>query len=353
MKLIDRHILKNFLAPFIYILVSLLGLFLVYDVSSKTARFLKHDVSLVRILRFYSLYIPQLVTLGLPMVILLAIVLGMGRMSKNNEITAMRACGVSVLRISSPLFIVALLLAVFSFFMFDRVVTQTYGEAKRFEDELKGKKTVKETIEMGYLLTDDMGSRLRFAKYLPKRKLFQDIEWQKESENPRARVTVTAFEAEWKEDSWWAFHVNVVAPDGTYSPFYRKMRMYEWDFRPEEVTEEKFPEEMSLKELVRNARRFQFSPETVRTLEVQIHRRLALPVLNLLVVAVALPFGLTGGKRGGSVAVGVGVSMLLCLAYYGVSVLISLLRPLPPWIAVWLPNLLFGAGGTIATLRID
>ena len=99
------------MVPFIYILVSLLGLFLVYDVSSKTARFVKNDVPFLTILRFYSLYIPQLIALGLPMIILLATVLGVGRLNKDNEITAMRACGVSVLRIALPLFVAGLLLA--------------------------------------------------------------------------------------------------------------------------------------------------------------------------------------------------------------------------------------------------
>lgn len=353
MRLIDKHILKNLFVPFAYILVSILGLFLVYDISSKIARFLKHSVPLLTVLNFYSLYVPQLIALGLPMVTLLAVVIGVGRMSRNNEITAMRACGVSVLRIACPLFAAGLLLAAISFLIFEKVVTRTFGETRRFEEALKGRKIVQEAIEWGYFPTDDKGSRLQFIRFLPKQKKFLDISWQRKTENPRGKITVMALEARWIEGSWWAFGAIVEYPDGTYSPNYPKMKMYEWDFRPEEVTGERFEEEMSLAELQKNIRKYRASPQKVRELQIQLHRRVAFPLLNLLVIAVALPFGLKGGKRGGSVALGVGISMLLCLAYYGLTVLALLIERFPPWLAVWLPNILFGAGGAIATQRID
>ncbi|NQT81414.1 YjgP/YjgQ family permease [bacterium] len=352
MKLIDRHILKNFLAPFIYILASLLGLFLVYDVSSKTARFLKHDVPFLAILRFYSLYIPQLIALGLPMVILLAIVLGVGKMSKNNEITAMRACGVSVLRIACPLFIAGLLLAGFGFLMFEKVVTKTYGETKRFDDAVKGRNIGKDIIHRGDFLTDESGSLLLFEIYQRDLKAFSNITWKKESDNPRAKITIKADMAVWIEDSWWASGVKVVYPDDRYR-FIPKMKMYDWDFRPDDVTGEMLPEQRTLAQLSKRIKRYRATSGNVRGDIIQFHRRMALPLLNLIVVAVALPFALRGGRRGGSVAIGVGISMLLCLGYYGFSVLLSLLHSMPPWAAVWLPDALFGLGGLTATLRID
>ena len=354
MRLLDRHILKNFLVPLVYILLSLLGLFLVYDVSTKTARFLKHHVPFLDILRFYSLYIPQLIALGLPMVILLATVLGAGKMSKNNEITAMRACGVSVLRIARPLFVAGLLLAGFGFLVFETAVTRTFGEARRFEAALKGRKLVQDVIPEGDFLTDDSGSLVHFSVYELAKQRFELATWRKHTDNPKGEVLVRADRVVWMGDAWWAFgKVIVKHPDGTYSPPVPKMKMYEWDFRPEEVTGEKFAEEMSLGELRKNVRRFRISPDKVREFQIQIHRRVALPLLNLLVVVVGLPFALRGGRHGGNVGIGVGICMLLCLGYYALSVLLTLPVSMPPWLAVWLPNVLFGFGGFTATLRID
>ncbi len=354
MKLIDRHILKHFLVPFAFILISLLGLFLVYDISSKIARFLEHKVSLLTILKFYSLYIPQLIAFGLPMVILMAIVLGIGKLSSNNEITAMRASGVSVLRIALPLFGMGLLLAGLGFVVFEKIVTRTYGETERFEQTLKGEKLIEDVIPEGDFLTDESGSLLHFGVYRPRYARFEGVSWKKQISTPGEELVIRADRAVWMEDAWWAFgHIKIVHPDGTHSPSYRKMKMYWWNFRPEEVTAEKFAEEMTLAELRKNIRKFRVSPENVRELEIQLHRRMALPLLNLLVVGVALPFALRGGRHGGSVSIGVGICMLLCLAYYGLSVLLTLVRSLPPWISIWSPNVLFGLGGAAATLRID
>jgi lipopolysaccharide export system permease protein len=354
MKLIDRHILKNFLLPFVFILVSLLGLFLVYDLSSKIARFLEHHVSVLTILSFYALYMPQLIALGLPMVILMAIVLGIGKMTSNSEITAMRACGVSVRRIARPLLATGLLLAGLGFVVFEKVVTKTYGVTERFEQTLKGRTPVEDIIPEGDFLTDESGSLLHFGVYRPKYQRFEGVSWKKEIENPGGEILIRADRAVWMEDEWWAFgRVKIIYPDGTHSPSYRKMPLYEWRFRPKEVTAEKFPEEMTMAELRKNIRKFRISPGKVRELQIQLHRRVALPILNLLVVAVALPFALRGGRHGGSVAIGVGICMLLCLGYYGLSVLLSLIRSLPPSVSVWSPNLLFGLGGLIATFRLD
>jgi lipopolysaccharide export LptBFGC system permease protein LptF len=183
------------------------------------------------------------------------------------------------------------------------------------------------------------------------------VSWKEKTDNPEGGIIIRAWRAIWMDDAWWAFGgltgIRIIYPDGTQSPPYRKRKMYEWQFRPEEVTAEKFPEEMTIPELRKNIRKFRVSPEKVKELRIQLHRRMALPLLNLLVVGVALPFALRGGRHGGSVAIGVGICMLLCLAYYGLSVLLSLVQPLPPWVAVWSPNLLFGCGGAIATLRID
>jgi lipopolysaccharide export system permease protein len=352
MKLIDRHILKNFLVPFAYILISLLGLFLTYDISTKTARFLRQHVPFLRILKFYSLYIPQLIAFGLPMVILLATVLGIGRMSKNNEITAMRACGVSVLRVACPLFLVGLLLAAVGFFLLEKVVTRTFGETRRFEQELKGRTTPVAVTEAGHVVTGDEGAVLTYRAYDPSRRQLEGLSWEEETHNPKGKAVLTADMAVWIEDAWWAASVTIEFPDGTYT-WHKKMKMYDWDFRPEEITGKKFAEEMTLVELRKGVHKYKTAPQKVRELQIQVHRRVALPLLNLVVIAVALPFALKGGKRGGSVAIGVGISMLLCLAYYGLTVFLSLVSAVPPWLGVWFPNILFGTGGGIATFRID
>ena len=90
-----------------------------------------------------------------------------------------------------------------------------------------------------------------------------------------------------------------------------------------------------------------------RLLETQLHRRLAAPWTCVVVVLIAIPFGAASGRR--NVFVGVASSIFICFAYY---VLQEFGAPLgakgfvPPAVAAWLPNALFGLLGTVLTVRV-
>jgi len=88
-------------------------------------------------------------------------------------------------------------------------------------------------------------------------------------------------------------------------------------------------------------------------LDTKLHARLAAPWTCLVVVLIALPFGAASGRR--NVFVGVASSLLICFTYF---VLLQLALALgsrgsvPPWLAAWAPNLLFGATGILLTWRV-
>jgi lipopolysaccharide export LptBFGC system permease protein LptF len=82
------------------------------------------------------------------------------------------------------------------------------------------------------------------------------------------------------------------------------------------------------------------------------HSRLAAPWTCVVVVLISLPFGAASGRR--NVFVGVASSVFICFAYYVVSELSLAFggrASVPPWLAAWLPNLLFGLAGIVMTQR--
>jgi lipopolysaccharide export system permease protein len=90
-----------------------------------------------------------------------------------------------------------------------------------------------------------------------------------------------------------------------------------------------------------------------KELYTKLYGRLAAPWTCLVAVLIAIPFGAGGGRR--NVFVGVASSIVICMLYY-------FLRPLcltfgsagymPPWLAAWLPNLVFGTAGLWMTGRV-
>lgn len=113
-KTIDRYILREVLAP--------LGLgLLLLTFALVTGRLLKlidlmvnHGVSPTEVLKLIGFIVPSFLELTFPMALLLGTLLGFGRMSSDQELTAARASGISLYRLSMPVLVLALAVYAFS-----------------------------------------------------------------------------------------------------------------------------------------------------------------------------------------------------------------------------------------------
>ena len=101
--------------------------FVVFDFSSRLDDFIEHKMTPGEVLNFYFLYVPQMVVVVTPISLLLSIFYSLGRLCRNREILALRASGLSLMRIGQPLFIVGVVCAVTVFFINEHFVTQNRG----------------------------------------------------------------------------------------------------------------------------------------------------------------------------------------------------------------------------------
>jgi lipopolysaccharide export system permease protein len=84
----------------------------------------------------------------------------------------------------------------------------------------------------------------------------------------------------------------------------------------------------------------------------KFHGRLAAPLTCLVVVLIAIPFGAPSGRR--NLFYGIAGSIFICFAYFvfqQISLAFGMNGQLPPWLAAWLPNLLFATAGTVLIMR--
>jgi len=102
MNILDRYILKEFIKIFTLILVSLTGLYLITDFFERIRMFLSNNATLGQMVSYSLLNIPMILSQMIPVAVLLGTLLSFGLLSKNCEITAMKANGVSLYRISFP-----------------------------------------------------------------------------------------------------------------------------------------------------------------------------------------------------------------------------------------------------------
>ena len=89
-------------------------------------------------------------------------------------------------------------------------------------------------------------------------------------------------------------------------------------------------------------------------LRVQLHRKLAFPMVGLVMTLLAVPFSFVVARRGA--LYGIGIAIVIAIVYWAVLGIFSALGDnalLPPSLAAWAPNLIFGATGLYLMLTLE
>src|SRR6266567_2443370 len=109
MNLFDRYITRNFLQAYLYCIIGFISIWFIFDLSDSISTFLDQHVGLGRVLEYYATQIPQILVILLPVSLLLALLFVLGRMSRANEIVSMLTAGIGLIRVLTPLFLLAIL----------------------------------------------------------------------------------------------------------------------------------------------------------------------------------------------------------------------------------------------------
>ena len=107
MTILFRYILREYAKIFFMCFAGLMTIYLVIDFFEKIRRFLRYDSDIISMLTYFALKIPAISFQIAPFAILMATLLTLGLLSRSNEITAMRCCGISLLWITSPFLLFA------------------------------------------------------------------------------------------------------------------------------------------------------------------------------------------------------------------------------------------------------
>ena len=122
--LIDRYLISSFLKKLLNILTIFVVIFLVVDVIDHIDKILDYSITFSEISMIYLYSFPQYINIAFPMAILISTVMTFTIFQKNNEITALKASGVSIYRLSVPFFIVGIILCV-GMFYFENIIVKT------------------------------------------------------------------------------------------------------------------------------------------------------------------------------------------------------------------------------------
>ncbi len=125
MKILSRYILKEHAGPLVFALTTLTSLLLLNQVAKQFGRLVGKGLSWSIIGEFFLLSVPFIVAMSLPMAVLVAVLYAFSRLGTENEITALRATGVSILRLVRPVLAAALFVAGFMLYFNDQVLPKS------------------------------------------------------------------------------------------------------------------------------------------------------------------------------------------------------------------------------------
>jgi lipopolysaccharide export system permease protein len=108
--ILDRYILKSLIGPFIFALSTVIFIFLFQFLIKSLDQFVGKGLSIWVIIQLISLNLAWMLTLAVPMAVLVCSLMAFGSLSSGNEITIMRASGISLVRLMLPLMFFSLIL---------------------------------------------------------------------------------------------------------------------------------------------------------------------------------------------------------------------------------------------------
>jgi LPS export ABC transporter permease LptF/LPS export ABC transporter permease LptG len=358
--LLDDYVLRDFFVYLGMILSSFLVLVLVFTLFELLGDILRNQVP-ARVVAEYLLNVtPYLLYNVAPLVMLLAVLVTFGLMQRSNEITAIKATGVSIYRIVTPVIVVAAVLAAGLFFADQFYLPHANKRQEALHNQIKGKPP------QTYLRPDrkwifGQNSDIYYYQFFdPDRDQFGNVTvFQVDRTSFAITRRIHAERAQWEDNlhRWeykqgWdrSLHVSAIVnyrpfdvatfPELTETPSYFKKEVKQYT-------------EMNYEELRRYIRDLQQSGFDVVRLRVQLHKKLSYPLITLIMAVLAIPFSVSTGKKGA--ITGVAVAVGIAVFYTVVSRLFEAmgdLSQLPPALAAWSPDLIFILMGGYLILKV-
>lgn len=357
-RVLHRYVIWEYLKVFSLSLSSLLLIYVIVLFFQKIDTFIKHQASFHLIFLYLLYKIPEVIfQWTLPYGVLLATLLTLGTLSRHSEITAMKAGGVSLYRITSPLFIIALLIGLCSFLGNEYLVPEANLEC-RYLLSVQVKKEAPASFFKNYKIWFRSDHQIFNIQLLePEKKALKGFTLYKFDDQFRCLQRIDAKEVQWI-DGKWKFSEGTVR-DFDEGGSIQTTPFTELELSLSESWEslqniQRQSREMSYTELRSYIERIQSAGYDSTRYLVDLYSKLSYPFLNLIMILIGVPFALKTGRSGG-VALSIGVSIMIGFAYgviFYVFLSFGKSGVLSPFLSAWIPTILFGLTGIFTLMSI-
>jgi len=349
--LLDVYLLKQF---FYYFLVLLIGFVLIFDAFTLfdlLADSARNHISAIKVISYFRYLVPLMVYQLAPLATLVATLVTLAMLAKNNEVIALKASGISLYRIIMPLVLAGCIVSAGMFVLDDTFLPYANQRQDALRNEIKGRPAQTYIEPARQWIFGENSKIYNYELFDPDRRFFGGINvFELDPATFRIRRRLYAARAVWEPTgNFWVLTggwIRDFDADGhiiRYQPF-TATSLPELTEQPgyfrREVRQYYQMNWRQLGQYIASLRQAGF--DTAR-LAVQWHRKFAFPLIAAVIVFLSAPFAFLVGTRGaiGGLAVAVGVG----IAYWSTAALFEAMGSvgqLPPLVAGWAPAAIFG-----------
>jgi len=355
-KILVRYVLKAIAAPLLGGMFTFTSVFLGAHLISLMRMAEKYHLSVSYILQLLSLMIPQNLTYGASISVLLAVLLGIGNLSSHSETVAMRAGGLSYIKLATPILIVGLSVSIFGVVLNEYVVPISLQTYERLKVEAISKEASGTIYQFNKVFQDKDVEKLIYADtYEPKGKQFRNLLIQ-ELVRGKLQRTISASAMYWDGKGWYFTQAQIYqyTNDSFFPITVNKGRVnYDLNITPKDI--EQFntdPEDQSITELHHYIEKFGHGVERQQLL-VDFHNKLAIPFASLVFAILGTPLALRMQRRGN--AAGFGLCIIYIIVWYafmGIGGSLARGGSIPAFLGAWLPNIVLTGYGLFVFVKV-
>ena len=348
-SLLDRYIVRRFLGVFALVLTSVVTLYIVGDLGENLDQMIKNQVPRGVVLDYYKYLSLQILYDVSPIVVLVTTLLTFSILSRSNELTAFKALGVSLFRLSLPALGVTVAVMAFNIYLQSEILPASNQRVAQLKNRILGRETARTYRRADRQWLFGQGRYVyNYQRYDPAHQSLERLqvfEFDEKYHLARRLFTARAVFEEpglWTFENGWKRSFGEAGREIEFDTF-TEPRLSDYPETPEYFTSEiKPPEQMRYFELRDYVAELETRGESVPELRVELQKKLSYPAISLVMALVALPFAFRLGRQGA--LYGIGLSVVLGMAFMAVFIFFSTLGTtgiLAPVIAVWSPNVIF------------
>lgn len=355
MTTLDRYLARELVFPFLAGLAGFIVMMVPTILFGMIDLIASRSISIALVAKAALLRLPGMMVWGPPIAILFGVSLSVNRLTRDNEITAMRMAGIPLRRIMVPLFLAGVLASLVAFFINEVISPWSNRRFMRVWRDIVTSQYVPDMQQDVFFSAEGYCFYVRgMEKSGANEYLLHDILIYEPKPDGFPVLTsaklATSDGTRWTLRDGYQIYLDSRGRSQVEVPF--KSLTLDLQRTPEEFyMEQRRPDEMSATELRREIDVYRRSGLSVGSMEVEYQFKFAIPFACVVLAIVGLPLAVRF-SRSGSFA-GLLIAIVISFFYWNAYFLGERLGAggrVPPFLAAWTPNILFGAIG-LAMLR--